>query len=202
MTGFADNCGASRWRTARWGMAAALLLIPLIAMQVTGEVNWDGFDFAAAAILIFGSLLAFELATRARGNLAYRAGIAVALAAAFMLVWINLAVGIIGSENNRANLLFAGVLAVGISGAILAGLQPAGMTRALLATALVQAAVGLIAIVAGWGQPASPPLELLGLTGLFTALWVVSAWLFRRTAPPDAGRSTAPSGTLGATGSP
>ena len=181
MTGFADNGGASRWRTARWGMAAVLLLLPLIAMQLTGEVNWDGFDFAAAATLIFGALLAYELATRA-GSLAYRAALAVALAAAFLLVWINLAVGIIGSENNPANLMFAGVLAVGIAGAIVARLRPAGMTRALLTTALAQVAVGLIAILSGMGQFASPPLEFLGLTGIFTALWLVSAWLFRRAA--------------------
>ena len=37
------------------------------------------------------------------GNSAYRAAVGVAIAAAFILVWMNLAVGIIGSEDNPAN---------------------------------------------------------------------------------------------------
>ena len=55
-----------------------------------------------------------------------------------MLVWINLAVGIIGSEDNPANLMYGGVLAVGVAGAVAARFRPGGMARALAATALAQ----------------------------------------------------------------
>ncbi len=52
--------------------------------------------------------------------MAYRFAVGVALAAAFLLVWMNLAVGLIGSEDNPANLMYFGVLAVGFIGAIIA----------------------------------------------------------------------------------
>ena len=145
-----NNSGrrGSRWRIAVWGTAALLLLLPLIAMQFTDEVNWDETDF-----LVFGAMVAaaggtYELAARTTDNSTYRAAVGVALAAAFILVWINLAVGIIGSEDSPANLMYGGVLAVGIIGAVIARFQPVGMARALSATALVQALVDVIALTA------------------------------------------------------
>ena len=95
-----------------------LLLLPLVAMQVSDEVKWGPFDFALAGALLFGTALAFELAVRQVGQSRLPAGVrALALAAAFLLIWINLAVGIIGDEGEPANLLYVGVLAVGIGGA-------------------------------------------------------------------------------------
>jgi hypothetical protein len=85
----------------------------------------------------------YELAARMTGNSAYRAAVGVAVAAAFILVWMNLAVGIIGTEDNPANLMYGGVLAVGIIGALIARFQPDGMARALFATALAQALVAV-----------------------------------------------------------
>src|SRR5688572_28735226 len=87
----------SRWRIAVWGTAALLLLLPLMAMQFTDEVNWDETDF-----IVFGAMLAvacgtLESAARMTGNTAHRAAVGVAVVAAFLLIWINLAVGIIGS---------------------------------------------------------------------------------------------------------
>ena len=112
----------------------------------------------------------------------YRSAVGVALATALVLLWINGAVGVIGSENNHANLMYFGVLAIGIVGAFIARFQPRGMSLALFATALAQALVTLVAIIGELGSPASGPLDLLLLNGLFIALWVVSACLFRQTA--------------------
>lgn len=186
MTGNPENGGGrrgSRWRIAVWGTAAFLLLLPLAAMQFTNEVNWDETDF-----IVFGAMLAVacgtcELAARMTGNNAYRAAVGIAVAAAFILVWMNLAVGILGAEDNPANLMFGGVLAVGLVGAIIARFQPQGMARALVATALAQGAVGVIALIAGLGSTgASWPGDIVFLTGFFVALWVGSALLFRKAA--------------------
>ncbi len=163
--------------------AALILLLPLLAMQITDEVVWDLTDFAVAFVLLVGTGLMYELAVRKSGNIAYRAAIGVALAAALLLVWINLAVGIIGSENNPANLMYIGVFAVGIIGALIARFQPHGMARALFATALAQALVAVIAVIAGEHQnPVSSVSEILKVNGFFVALWVGSALLFRRAA--------------------
>jgi hypothetical protein len=173
----------SRWRIAAWTVAALLLLLPLLAMQVTDEVDWDVADFAIFGAMLAGAGGAYELATRMTGSAAYRAGVGVALAAAFILVWMNLAVGIIGAEDNPANAMFGGVLAVGIIGAGVARLQPHGMARALFATALAQVSVAVIALTEGLGSSGPPgPWEIMLLTGFFAALWLISAWLFRKAA--------------------
>ncbi|MGH6910342.1 MAG: hypothetical protein ACREEG_09165, partial [Phenylobacterium sp.] len=66
------------------------------------------------------------------------------------------------------------VLAVGIVGAGVARFQPAGMARALIATALAQAVVSAIALAAG--------VATLALNAGFIGLWLGSAWLFRKAA--------------------
>ena len=176
-----------------WGTAAFLLMLPLVAMQFTDEVNWDETDFA-----VFGTMLAVacgtcEIAARTTGNTAYRDAVFVAAAAAFILVWMNLAVGIIGTEDNPANLMYGGVLAIGIIGAIIARFQPHGMARALVATALAQALVGVIALIAGLGSTApSFPEAIVFLTGFFAALWLISAWLFRKATREQTPAGAAP----------
>jgi hypothetical protein len=164
-----------RWRIVGWSMAALAFLLPLAAMQVTDAVDWGAGDFVVAGALVLGVGLAYELAVRATGSGAYRAAAAMALAAAFVLVWVNLAVGVIGSEGDPANLMYGVVLAVGVAGAALARGRPKGMARALVAAALAQAAVAAIAL--GAGLDATPPLD-----AGFAALWLASAWLFRKAA--------------------
>ena len=118
----------------------------------------------------------------ARNSAAYRSAIGLALAAAFLLVWLSLGVGIIGKDGDPANVMYFGVLAVGITGVVIARLQPRGMARALFATALAQALVAAIALIAELGLPYSPPAEILLLNGFFIAMFAGSAWLFRRAA--------------------
>lgn len=123
-------------------------------------------------------------------NTAYRSAIGVALAAAVLLVWLSLGVGIIGADGDPANRMYFGVLAVGIIGAIIARLQPQGIARALFATALAQASVAAIALIAGLGLPWSPPAEIILLNGFFIGLFAGSAWLFRRAARRQPERGT------------
>jgi hypothetical protein len=158
---------------------AFILLLLLFVNQISDEVAWDLADFALAGALLFGAGFTFALAARKAGNFAYRAAVVTALAAAFILVWVNLAVGIIGDEGNPANLMYLGVLAIGIVGAIFARFKPHGMARALFATALAQALVAVIALIAELGSPLSGPREILTPNGFFIALWVGSAMLFR-----------------------
>jgi phosphoglycerol transferase MdoB-like AlkP superfamily enzyme len=146
-------------------------------------VNWDALDFVVFIALLLAVGVAYKLATRMAANNTYRFGVGLALAASFILIWVNGAVGIIGNEDNEANMLYLGVLAVGIVGAALARFRPRGMARALLATAIAQAAVAIVALVAGWGSSGPAwPADVLVLTAFFVALWLGSALLFRRAA--------------------
>ncbi len=160
-------------RVVVWGASAFLLLLPCVAMQFTREVNWTGSDFAVMGFMLLTFCCTYEFAVWLSGNIAYRAAFGIALAASFILVWLNLAVGIIGDENNPPNLMFGGVLAVGFIGAIIARFRPRGMSRALVATAFAQALVGVIAAAANWGYEAAA----LGI--FFCAMWLASAALFR-----------------------
>ncbi len=185
MAGNTRNSGGqceNNWRIVAWAVAALILLLPLIAMQFTDEVNWDVADFAVAGVLLVGTGFTYELAMRKTADTVYRVAVGVALLAAFFLFWVNGAVGIIGDEDNDANMMYAGVLAVGFIGAIIARFQPHGMARALFATALAQALVTVIALLAGLGAPASGPGEILFLNASFVALFVGSALLFRKAA--------------------
>ncbi|WP_420456449.1 hypothetical protein [Rubrivirga sp.] len=150
-------------------------------MQLTDEVAWSVADFAFAAALLLGVGIPLELAVRTTGNAAYRWAVGVALATAFLLVWTNGAVGLIGSEDNDANALYGGVLAVGVVGALVARARARGMAWTMAATALAQAAVAVGALVAGLG-PGGGLIEVVALNGGFVALWAGSAALFRRAA--------------------
>jgi len=163
----------SRWSTAVWSTAALVLLLPALAMQFTEKVAWDLADFVIFGAMLVGACGTYELASRLTRNSAYRAAVGVALVAAFILIWMSLAVGIIGTEDDLVNLMFGGVLFVGITGAIIARFQPRGMVRALVAMAIAQALIAVIALITGLGN-------IWVLTSLFVALWLTSAWMFRK----------------------
>jgi len=115
-----------------------------------------------------------------QSNTAYRIAAGLALTAAFLIVWLNAAAGLIGIEDDDpANLLYVGVLAIGFIGAIIARLQPEGLARALLATALAQALVGAVALRL---PNTASSVQIVILHGGFVALFAGAALLFRHAA--------------------
>ena len=79
--------------------------------------------------------------------------------------------------------MYLGALAVGVVGALLARFRSSGMAWALAATALALLVVAAIALVAGLHQePGASAVEILGISGMYAALFGLSAWLFRRSA--------------------
>ena len=76
---------------------AILLLIPLVAMQFTNEVNWSLQDFVAAGLLLLITGIMCEFVLRKVKNTQYRIIICVALLIICLIVWIELAVGIFGT---------------------------------------------------------------------------------------------------------
>jgi uncharacterized membrane protein len=80
--------------------------------------------------------------------------------------------------------MYVGVLAVGIAGAAIARFQPYGMANTMVAAALTQTLVAVIAQIAGhftWV-----------LTAGFVALWLGSALLFRKAAREQTDAATLP----------
>ncbi len=69
-----------------------ILLIPLVAMQFTSEVNWTFSDFAIMGTILFATGLLIELAMKKAGT--YRAAAVVAIVVLFLWLWVELAVGL------------------------------------------------------------------------------------------------------------
>lgn len=158
---------------------AGLLLIPLIAMQFTAEVDWSPLDFIIMGILLFSSGLLYEFIASRGGTTMYKAGAALAVGTGLLLIWANLAVGIIGDEDNPANLLYLAVLGVALTGAFISRFRPEGMMRALFGAAAAHAVVTVIAMLLS--DPASNPtlVNEVYANAFFVALWSGAAMLFR-----------------------
>jgi hypothetical protein len=166
-----------------------ILSIPLVAILFSREVDWSVMDFVTIGGLLIGMGLIFILAARKSSNLWYRLAAATALGTAFLLVWANLAVGLIGDGLNMANLMYFVIPILCLIGALMVRMQPVGMAAVLFATALVQVLVTVIGLVFVKGQliPAESTRSTLveiGANIFFTALWIVSGWLFLQAAPP------------------
>lgn len=162
-------------RPTGWALAAILLLLPMVGMLFESRlhwgVNWTARDFLAAAVLLGGTGAALEVAVRLSGNLAWRAGAFIGIGAALVLVWANLAVGLVGSEHDAANLWFMAVPVVGLVMAAVGRFTARGLVRAMLAMVVAQ-------IVAGAAVGGSA--EAVAITLAWSAAWLASACLFRR----------------------
>ena len=107
----------------------------------------------------------------------------VAIAAGLVQVWMNVAAGIVG-EDNPANMGFFGVGVTAIACAFVARLKAADMARAMAATALVQALLGVVVATApstAWLAPHGP-IGIVILSSGLVAMWLGSAALFHRAA--------------------
>jgi D-alanyl-lipoteichoic acid acyltransferase DltB (MBOAT superfamily) len=183
MTGSSEQAGSGAWnywRVARWTAALVLLLIPAVMMRVSTDWHWSIGSFVVAGTMIGGVGLLYELAERASGSRAYRAGVAIALVTSFLTVWTT----IVRDDGNGIGFLLLVVTAA--VGAFAAWFRPAGMARAMLGVAVMQALVGIA--VATAPVTASVPdasFRALVFSGFFTALWLISAICFRAAARGD-----------------
>lgn len=157
-----------------------LLMVPLIAMQFTQEVNWSVSDFIIMGALLFTTGSALVMIMRYAANLANRLAFASAIGSTFLLVWVNLAVGLIGGGPNAGNLMYIGVVGVALVGTYLSSFTAKGMGRAMIATAIAIVLVAVIAILTGMqNYPGSSVEEIIGVNAFFAFLFIVSGLMFR-----------------------
>lgn len=69
-----------------------ILLIPLL-----GDWPWTLSDFVIMGALLFGTRLTYELIARRLRNTKKRVILGIVLAVAFLLIWVELAVGLFGT---------------------------------------------------------------------------------------------------------
>jgi hypothetical protein len=74
-----------------------LLLIPLIGMTITDEINWSQFDFIIMGSLVILLSIGINFASNLAKNLKNRVLYIGILVIIFMLIWAELAVGLFGT---------------------------------------------------------------------------------------------------------
>ncbi|MGG7661627.1 hypothetical protein [Dyadobacter sp. BHUBP1] len=169
-------------RLSRWHVVAVILLVPLL---LTSLALWHwkpGIFVLTAALILGGTRIAYELIIMKKiGNRAYQLAFGLAITAVLLLGWMNVAVGgILG--DNPANMMYFGVLLVGMTGAIIARLDPMGMSHTLSATAFAMLLVPLVAWLIGVPAFANGLAAVFALHACFAWLFAGSALLFRRAA--------------------
>lgn len=159
-----------------------LLSVPFVAMQFSLEVNWSLADFIIAGILIFITGLSYVLLTRSSSDIVKRIAVAFAIGSTFFLVWANLAVGLIGSGPNAANLMYIGIVAIVVIGTFVSRSTAEGMERVMFTAAIALVLVAVIQLLGKmYEYRQSSAGEVIGVNAFFAALFVVSGLLFRLT---------------------
>jgi hypothetical protein len=159
-------------------VSLGILMIPLVAMQFTEEVTWTASDFIFAGILLIGTGLAYVGVTAVRKDPVYRSAVAAAIGTTFLLIWVNVAVGVIGSEDNPANAMYLGVLAVAGVGSVFARFRARAMAAVMVAAVIAHVVITAVAIHGDMGAPESGPLHVAAVNGFFASLWLIAAALF------------------------
>lgn len=172
------------WRVAGWSAAGGLLLLPAIAMQFTPEVVWTPGDFIFAALLLFALGVGLELAIRFGRDAPHRVGMAISVWTAFLTIWANGAVGMIGNENAPVNSGFNVIVLAGILASLLVWFRPQIMRWIALAAAVGQMALGVAAtqMMPGHGVE-------WGVLTVFAAAWLAATACFHRAAIARRARS-------------
>jgi hypothetical protein len=75
-------------------IAWSLLLVPWVASFITKEVQWTTADYVAAAILLTIFVTAIEWTLRKSTSMLTRIFLLVAIAAIFIIAWLELSVGL------------------------------------------------------------------------------------------------------------
>ena len=154
-------------------------------MQFSNSMNWGAPDFIIVGALIFctGTVVAYVI--RKGRSLAYKAGVVVASGTTFFMIFANLAVGLIASGPNFANLMYAGVVAVCLIGIFISGFKASKLERTMYAAVfslVVIAAISLIGI--DWLGKTSI-IEIIAINGFFATGYIVAALLFRAGAKAE-----------------
>src|SRR5690606_8891261 len=158
-----------------------LLLIPFLL-----KADWDLADYIVASILLYSTGLTFALVTRKFKGIVYKLAVAITCASALFLVWANLAVGLIGSENNSVNLIYFVMVLVAFIAAVITKFRADSMAYIMFSMAGFQVLSALIILASvGINNPEYNTDNLViynGVHGFFTVQFILAGLLYRKAA--------------------
>ncbi len=117
-----------------------------------------------------------------RKNRSYLGGVAIAVGTSLLTIWTTVV-----RDDGTGVGWFLIILGAGV-GAFAAWFRPAGMARAMFGVAIMQILFALaIATAPSTAEQPDGGLRALALSGVFTALWLLSAASFRAACKNEAG---------------
>jgi hypothetical protein len=158
------------------------LLVPLLGSQLSRDVDWSVSDYLIAYVLFAGAGFAYRFATLRADTLAYRMAAGLAVFGCLSLIWVNLAVGFNGDEDNPANLLYGAVLVTAAVGTVRANFRAAGLARAMFAASAVQFCVPIVAWVVWRANFDVGVARIFFFNACWAFLFLLSGLLFRSSA--------------------
>ncbi|MBZ0182205.1 MAG: hypothetical protein K8F60_07090 [Melioribacteraceae bacterium] len=162
------------------------LIIPLTGMLLSAGVNWGFFDFIFAWVLLFSAGFTYKYIASRKSNTKYKAALAIAVFTSLFIVWSNLAVGIIGSEDNPVNLIYFVMLFAVIIGGVAVKFHPKGLSILMFAAAAAHGLIPFIAFVLIGAENIERFTRemnvLIGIHLFIIMLWTISGLLFRYSA--------------------
>lgn len=164
-------------------IAGSLLLVPFTASFYVEGFNWSTSDYLFAFMMFFVTVTSYKMITRSNTSAIYKFAIGFSLFSGFFMVWVNLAVGIIGAEDNPINIYYFIVILIGLVGANLVRLRPEGMARVMGIMAASIIVIVFIALVTGaQHMPHSSVTHILAVNAVMAFLFIQSAFLFHYAA--------------------
>lgn len=110
----------------------------------------------------------------------YRAGVAVAVLTSFLTVWTTLV------RDDGTGIGYFMLIMAAVVGGVAAWFQSAGMARTMVGVAIMQVLLGVaIATTPSTASLPGGPFKVLLFSGVFVALWLISAALFRAASKRD-----------------
>jgi hypothetical protein len=163
------------------------LLIPVFGNMYVEGWNWSPFDFVWAFCVLYGTGLAYFLVSRKAKTTTYKFATGVAVVTALLIVWMNGAVGIIGDGDNGMNLLYFGMLLIGLIGAAISRLEPLGLSRTAFTMAIIQMIIPTIALIYWKPYMTEEPgiLGVFAINAVFSLFWSLSGILYRNARTPN-----------------
>jgi uncharacterized membrane protein YoaK (UPF0700 family) len=155
-------------------------MMTLGGLNLIGQLNWGVGDFVFVAVIFFGGLAAYRFVSRRGQGSMFHTAVVLSLVTALSMIWITLAVGIIGSEDNQANIMYVGVLGIGLLGSLIARFRATGMSRTMVTVTMAQLVVTVVAVTIWKPETEEHAFSTFILNLFYVMLFLSSALLFRR----------------------
>lgn len=182
-----------RWQTQVWIGAALFFLLPVVGQFTIDDFQWGPGDFVIFAVMLAVLCSLYEIAAWISDTITYRVAAGIVLLSSFALVFINLAVGIIGSEDHPANMMYFAVVLAGFLAALFVRFSAIGMVWVMTGMASAQVVVAIIGASVQWASPdfdRNMPLGTLVVSGAFALVWLAAAALFHAAAKATPAQGT------------